>query len=153
MDEREPDFVPYRMEAPDFVDTNLIVFTEATGHIDHAGRHVQVKRGTKPAKVRPLGERFQVIDRFTRLDFDHDLKPMATLQRGEDDVRIDSRRTCADRRRLLSSHIDADFITPAEFGLKKSDDAVVLELFADRPHQYRAHSTPPAVELAQEPKW
>jgi hypothetical protein len=98
MDEREPDFVPHRVEAPNLVDTNLIVFTEATSDVNHAGRHVQVKGGTQPAKVRPLGERFEVIDRFTGLDFDNDLKPMTTLQRGEDDVGIDSRRSCANRR-------------------------------------------------------
>jgi hypothetical protein len=36
--------------------------------------------------------------------------------------------------------------------LKKPDDAVVLELFADGPHQYRAHTTPPAAELVQQPR-
>jgi hypothetical protein len=153
VDERKPDFVADRVEAPDFVDPNLFVFTKAARHIDHAGRNVQVKGGTKPAEVGPLGQRFQVIDRFTRLDLDNDLKAVATLQRSEDDIGVDGRRTCADRRRLLRSDIGADFIAAAKFGLKKSDDPVVLELFADRPHQYRAHSTPPAVELAQEPKW
>jgi hypothetical protein len=36
VDERETHLVPNAVETPDFVDTNLIVFAQPPGHVDHA---------------------------------------------------------------------------------------------------------------------
>ena len=47
----------------------------------------------------------------------------------------------ADRRVLFRPGIDDDLVLPFVSRLQDSDDAVVLELLADRPHEDRAHLT------------
>jgi hypothetical protein len=48
----------------------------------------------------------------------------------------------ADRDRLFLADIGGNFMFTLEFHLQEPDDAIVLELLADRPHQNRAHATP-----------
>ena len=93
--------------------------------------------------MRPLRQRFEVIDRLAGLDFDDGLQPMAALQRQQHEVGIQRRRAGADRRVLLGARVDAGLVLAAELRLQQADDAVVLELLADRPHQDRAQRTPP----------
>ena len=91
----------------------------------------------------PLSQRLEVVDRFTRFDLDHALKTTATLLGKQNDVRVCGGWTCTDRRILLSAGIDTRLVFPPELGLQKADNAIVLQLFADRPHENRAHRAPP----------
>ena len=48
-----------------------------------------MKGRSKPGKVRPFRQRFEVIDRFAGFDFDDGLQPVAALQRLQDQIRVD----------------------------------------------------------------
>jgi len=137
--EREPDFITDRVVAPDFVNANLVVLAQPSRDVDHPCRHIQMKRRPQLRKMRPLGERLEMIDRFTRLDLDHPLQTVPALLREQDQVWIDRRVAAADGRVLLRAGVHARLELPAPLVLQESDNAVVLELFADRPHQNRAH--------------
>ena len=70
VDEREAQLVAHRVVAPDLVDVNVVLIAEPARDINHAGRHVQMKRSPDFREMSPLCQRFQVIDRLARLDFD-----------------------------------------------------------------------------------
>src|SRR4029453_2056607 len=89
-------------------------------------------------EMRPLSERLAVVDRLSGFDFDHDLQPVALLQRRQEQIGIERRGTGTNGGVLLGPGIDADLETPAEFGPQLPNDAIVFQLFADRPPQNRA---------------
>jgi CheY-like chemotaxis protein len=73
-----------------------------------------------------------------RFDLDHDLQPMALLGGRQDDVGVERSGAGANGSVLLGAGIDPDLETPPEFGPQLPNDAIVFQLFADRPHQNRA---------------
>ena len=78
---------------------------------------------------------------------------MAAFGRLEDDVGIQRRGPATHGNILLSAGIDARLVAAAILGLQQANDPVVFELLADRPHQNRAHQTPPngwSVEIKPE---
>jgi hypothetical protein len=143
MHEREAHIVAHRVKAPDFVDRNLIFFAKAPGDIDHARGDVQVKGRTSSSKLGPFGERFEMIDRFACFDFDDRLQASAAIQRVEHQVGVNGRRTGANRDVLFGSRVDPGIVFTPVLCLQQPDNTIVLELFADRPHQDRAHLAPP----------
>ena len=143
MHERKAHLIADGVIAPDFADVNLVVVAKPPGDVNHSGRHVQVEGNAQPPVVRPLGERLQVIDGFARLDLDYRLQPMTTLRRLKDDVGVHGGGPAADGDILFGAGIDSCLKSAAVFGLEEADYTIVLELLADRPHQNRAHRTPP----------
>ena len=94
-------------------------------------------------EMRPLGQRFEVVDRLAGLDLDDALQPAAALLRQQHEVGIQRRGPGPDRQVLLDAGVHAGLVLPAELGVQQADNAVVFELLADRPHQNRAHRAPP----------
>jgi len=139
MDERESNLVPERVVTPDFVDVDLVVLAQSAGHLDHRRRHVQVKRRPHAREVRPLSERLEVVHRLTCFYLDDNLEASAPLLRLEHEIRVQRRRSIADGRVLFGTGVDANVEFATAFRLKQANNAVVLELFADRPHQDRTH--------------
>src|SRR5689334_24119816 len=102
-----------------------------------------MKRRPGARKMRPFGQRFQMVYRFPSLDLD-DAQQLATAIRGlKHDVGIYRGRPDRHRHGLLRARIDSRLELAFELHLQQADYAVVLELLADRPHQDRAHQTPP----------
>ena len=143
MHEREARLVADDVIAPDFRDVNLVVLAEPPRHVDHAGGHVEVKRRANSAVMRPLRQRLEVVDRLAGLDLDDDLQLVAAVLRQQHEVGIERGRAGADRHVLLDAGVHPGLVLPAELAVQQADDAVVLELLADRPHQNRTQRTPP----------
>jgi hypothetical protein len=80
VDQRKAHLVADRVKAPDLGDVNLVVFAETPRHIHHSCRYIQVERDAQTGQVRPLRERFEVVDRFAGLDLDDRLQPMPALE-------------------------------------------------------------------------
>ena len=118
----------------------------ASGVLDHPRRHVQMKRRAQFCEMRPLRQRLEMVDRLPRLDLDDALQPVAALLRGQHEVRKHRRGTGADGRVLLVAGVHARFVLAPPFGLQQANNAVVLELLADRPHEDRAHQRLQRVE-------
>jgi len=131
------------MIAPDFPNENVAVLAQPARDIHHAGRDVQVERGAGLGEVRPLREGLQMVDRLPGLHLNNSLKTMTAFLREEDEVRIQSGGPRADRSVLLGARIHAGFEFPATLALKEGDAPVMLQLFADRPHENRTHQAPP----------
>jgi CheY-like chemotaxis protein len=85
-----------------------------------------------------------VVYRLTSLDLNHGLQPMPALGRLQDEVGIHSRRPAPHRDILFSPRIDSRLETAPVLSLQQSDYTIVFKLLADRPHQNRAHQTPPS---------
>src|SRR3990170_1663297 len=98
-----------------------------------------MERGVEPPEGSPFGQRLEVVDRFDGLDLDDSHHLPASVLRNQHDIGKDGRRTRPDGAVLLGAGVDADVETTAKPGLQKADDAVVLELFADRPDEDGAH--------------
>src|SRR5262249_32172529 len=93
--------------------------------------------------LRPFREGFEMIDRFAGFYLDDGLEPPAAVERIQHQIGIDRGGAAADRHILFGSRIDSGVILAPVLSLQQPDDTVVLELFADRPHQDRAHLAPP----------
>ena len=87
----------------------------------------------------PLRHRFEMIDRLDRLDLD-DAEQLAAALALQHEIRV-PRGWAAHWRRLLVPWVDRDFRFSLIFRLKQANDAVVLELLSDRPHEDWAHTT------------
>ena len=90
--------------------------------------------------MRPLRERFEVIDRLAGFDLDHNLQFMSAILRHQQDVGIHRGRAGANRYVVLGARVDGRLESTAEFGLEQANYAVMLELLADGPHQDGAHT-------------
>jgi hypothetical protein len=99
--------------------------------------------GARAAEMRPLGERFEMVDRLARLDLDDDLQLVASVLRHQEEVRIQRRGAGSNRRVLLVTRIHRRFVSPAKLGVQQADYAVVLELLTNGPHQDRTQRAPP----------
>ena len=80
-----------------------------------------------------------MIDRLDRLDLD-DAKQLAAALALQHEIGVPRRRSPY-WRRLLVARVDRDFEFSLIFRLKQANDAVVLELLSDRPHEDWAHTT------------
>src|SRR5215216_1692907 len=80
-----------------------------------------------------------MVDRLNRLDLDNAEELFATLAL-QNEIGVPRRRS-ADRRRLLGPRVDGDLGFSLIFRLEQANDAVVLELLPDRPHEDWAHTT------------
>jgi hypothetical protein len=122
----------------DLGDGDVEIRAEAFGDVGHGGRDVEVKRRPEPRERHPLSQGFEVVHRFDRLDLD-DCLDLAPLLRGEDHVGIDGGGAGAYRGVLLGSRVDSRIETTAKLCMEEADDAVVLQLLADRPDEDGAH--------------
>src|SRR5687767_6655971 len=98
-----------------------------------------MKRRFEAAERDPLGQGLEIVDRFDGLDLDDSHHLAAPVLRHEHDIGIDGTDAGADGTILLGTGVDTDIETTSKFGLQKPDDAVVLELLADRPDEDGAH--------------
>jgi hypothetical protein len=80
MHEGEAHFVADSVIAPNLGDLDLLVLGQATGDVNHSGGYIKVERRSKLPEVRPLRERFEVVDRLGRLNLDNGLQPLSTLE-------------------------------------------------------------------------
>ena len=135
MDQREADLVADRVIAPDFVRDDVVVVAEPARHFHHRRGHIQVKCCAELREVRPLGQGFQVIDRFAGLNLDNALQAMAFFKRPEDEVGIQRAGAGADRDVLLRARVDAGVVLTAQLDLEESNQAVVLQLLTNRSHE------------------
>ena len=79
MHQREPELVAHEVITPDFVDADVIGFRQPPRDIHHVRGHVKEEVDAQPAECRPLRERFEVVDRLARFDFDDRLESPATV--------------------------------------------------------------------------
>jgi len=110
----EPHLIADRVVAPDFGDVNVVVLAQPSGDVDHPARYVEMERGADLRKVRPLGQGFEMIDRFARFHFDDNLKAVAPVLRRENQVGI---QRCGSRSYggiLLDSRVHASFVFAAK---------------------------------------
>ena len=98
-------------------DGDLAVGAEPFRDVDHRRGHIQMKWGFEAPERDPLGQRFEVVDRFDGLDLDDGHHLPAPVLRHEDDIRIHGRDTGADRAVLLGPRVDPDIETTAKLGL------------------------------------
>ena len=130
-----------RVIGPDLGGDHLMFGAQAARRVERVGRHVEIKRHAQTAERPPFGHRFERVDRFAGLDFDRALQPAAAFQAVEHDIGV--HRELADVTDAFCSapglidHVELPLVTR----LQKTNDAVVLELLADRAHEYRAHLT------------
>src|SRR5438105_2096474 len=95
--------------------------------------------GSELAEMCPLRQGLEMVHRFAGFDLDDPLQPVAAFRRRQYQVGVHRRRPDADRRVLLRAWVHARFILTAPFALQQADNPVVLELFAHRTDQDRAH--------------
>ena len=141
MDQREACLVADGVIAPDFRDVHGVLGGQAARHVHAAGRYVEMERRTRPSEMRPLRHRFEMIDRFCRLDFDRAHELSAAIGRRQDQVGEYLNLADSNGHRLVFADIGRDIVPPLETYLKEPDHPVVLELLAYGSHQYGAHLT------------
>ena len=139
MNEGESDFVAERVIAPELVDSNVVVLVQPARNLDHLCRHVQMKCTAKLPEVGPLGQRLEVVDRFSGFDFDDGFEPPSPLEGVHDQVWIARGDARADGGVLLVAGIGAHVVLAAQLGLKQANDAIVFQLLANRSHEDRTH--------------
>ena len=98
-----------------------------------------MERRAQLREVRPLRQRFEVVDRFPGLHLDDGLQLTSALLRLKDEVGIHGGRAGADGHVALVAGIHPRLETAAALGVQQPNDAIVLELFADWPDQDGAH--------------
>src|SRR5438045_5088794 len=87
----------------------------------------------------PLRHRFEMIDRLDRLDL-HDAKQLPAALALQHEIGVPGGRS-AHGRRLLVPRVDRHVELSLIFRLEQANDAVVLELLSDRPHEDWTHTT------------
>ena len=152
MHQREAELIPDQVVAPDFVHAHLVVFAEPSGHIHHVCRHIEVELDTQPGQRRPLREGLEVVDRLSSFHLDHRMQAPAASARTEQDIRENRPGAHFDGRILFISGVRYGIEPTTGFGLQQPDDTVVLELFADRTHENRAHQRLQQVDELQDQK-
>jgi hypothetical protein len=80
-----------------------------------------------------------MVDRFGRLDLDGTHELPSTVCRGQDEVGKNLHHPDLDRQRLILSDVRGDVVFSLQTDLQQPDDAIVLELLADRAHEDRTH--------------
>ena len=137
----EPRLIPDRVVTPDFGDVHLIFRRQPPCDVDRTGRHIQMKWGSRAAEVRPLCHRLEMVDRFGSLDLDRSHQLMPAIGGREDKIWKDLHLPDSHRRGLVFADVGHHVVAAFEADLQQSDDAVVLQLLANRANQYRTHVT------------
>jgi hypothetical protein len=137
----EASLIANRVIAPDLGDVHLVFSRETAGDINRSRRHVQMKGRSRSTEVRPLRHRLEMIHRFCGFDLYRSHQLVSAVGRGEHEIRKNLNLPDAYRRRLVFSDIGRHVMTAFESDLQQSDDAIVLQLLANRANQYRAHVT------------
>ena len=96
-------------------------------------------------KARGLEKRLDAAQVLAGLDFDDDLETSPALLRMQHQVGIQGVEPQHDRNVLLSAGVHPCVVLAPALAVQQPDNAVVLELFADGPHQNRAHLAPPSI--------
>ena len=109
-----------------------------------------MKGRAQPGEGRPLRHCFQVVDRLGRLDLDNAEQSLAALAL-QHEIGIPGRWS-AHRSGLFIARVDRDFEFSFIFRLEQANDAVVLELLSDRPHEDWAHTTSDACAQRDDPE-
>jgi len=86
--------------------------------------------------VHPLCHRLEIVDGFAGLDF-HEAGESFTV--GQHEIREKRTQPDLDRNHTLVTHVDGGVKFSVVFGLKKSNESVVFELFPNRPHEDGRH--------------
>jgi hypothetical protein len=144
MHEREASLVADRVIAPNLGDVHAVLHRQPPRDVDAAGRYIEVEGGPGPSEVRPLSHRFEVIDRFGRLNLDRTHQSFTSIDRCEHEIRKNLDLPDAHGNRLVLANVGHDVVLALEFCLQEPDDTVVLELLADGPYQNWTHFASPA---------
>jgi hypothetical protein len=139
----ESDLVADGVVSPDLGHADVQFGAELPGHVHHRCGYIEMKRGLDARERRPLRHRLEVVDGFDCFHLDNAEQLTVSFRGVKDEVRVPRRRTDRHRRSLLVTRIDRDVELSLVFRLKQTNDPIVLELLADRPHEYWAQTTPP----------
>ncbi len=93
------------------------------------------------SEMRPLRHRLEVIDRFGGFNLYRSHQLVTAVCRGEHKIRKNLHLTDFHWHRLLFADVRDHVVTTLESYLQESNDAVVLQLLANRANEYRAHVT------------
>ena len=122
------------MIAPDLGNRDPVLLTQVQGDVCRAGWNIQIERTPHLPELHPLGHRFEMVNRFGRLDLDDAMQPPCSCGVGKHQVRVHQVRARAHAGPLaFIFDIDPDQISPSQAGLKQPNHTVVFELFSDRP--------------------
>ncbi len=122
------------MIAPDLGNRDPVLLTQVQGDVCRAGWNIQIKRTPHLPELHPLGHRFEMVNRFGRLDLDDAMQPPCSCGAGKHQVRVHQVRAGAHAGPLaFIFDIDLDQMSPSQAGLKQPNHTVVFELFSDRP--------------------
>ena len=141
MNQSETRLIADGVEAPEFGDVHLVLGRESPRDVDTANRDVQMKGYACPSEMRPLRHRFEMVDRLCGLNLHSAFELVPLVGGGEDQVRIYLDWTNLDRDRLVVADVDHDVVPTLQACLEQTNHAIVLELLAHGPDEYRAHST------------
>lgn len=151
MNKGEARLVADGVKAPELGDVHLVFRSEAPRDIDAACRDIKMKRHARTSQVRPLGHRLEMVDRFRGFDLDGSFQLASFVSRREYEVGKNLHRTDFHGNRLIGADIHGDLVLALQARLQEPYDAIVFELLAYRPHEYRTHrwsalpkSQPPA---------
>lgn len=128
----------------------MVLGSKAARDIHGPGRYIQVEWRARPTEVGPLGHGFEMIDGFGGLDLDRTHQLVAAIGRREDQVRKNLNLADPYGHGLIFADVHDDIVTALEFGLEQANDAIVLQLLANRANQYRTHVTSPRGKLRTE---
>lgn len=117
----------------------MMLGTQPADGIDGTGRDIEEKRRAKAAERAPLGHRLERVDGLGGLDLDGALQTSSSVHAEEHHVWIHRDLTDGHRCVLLRAWIDGDVVLSLVAALQDSNDAIVLELLADRAHEDRTH--------------
>ena len=137
--QREPGLVADRVEAPQFGDVDVVLRREAARDLDAADGHIKVEGG----RARPRCAHCAIASRWlTDSAVSTSTVPPASGLGRRWSAR-DRDRSGPDPiftgHRLVAADVGGDVVFALQSDLEQPDDAVVLELFADRPDENRAH--------------
>ena len=141
MNHGEADLIDRRVIRPDLGNGHLMFGTQASNRIHRIGWHVEHERRPQPAKRTPLSHCFQRVDRFAGFDFDRSLQPAPAILAEKDDVGVHRQFAHTDGGILLGARINHHVVFAAIASLQKTNNAIVLELLANRAREDRAHLT------------
>jgi hypothetical protein len=141
MHHREAGLIADGVVAPDFRHVHLVLGRKATRDVDGSGRNIQMKRGARATKMRPLRHRFEVIDGLGGFHLDGSHQFVSAFCRGEDEIRKNLDLADPYGHRLLFANVHNDVMTTFQANLQESNHTVVLQLLANRANEYRAHVT------------
>jgi hypothetical protein len=137
----EPCLIANRVVAPDFGHVDLVLGGKPTCDVYRSGGDIKVKRRTRASKMRPLRHGFEVIDGLGGFDLNRSHQLMASVSRRQHEIGKNLHLADSHGDRLLFANVRDDVVTTLESNLQESNDAVVLQLLANRANEYRAHVT------------